>query len=579
MRKKRIKESVVNILKLACMEMIAILLNMVQFYPIVVGFLKSARTGQLGDFSIQIFHSFADIVSYIGRMFSTNFWGNISYSGSMNYYEMGISYLSCLGIITISYFLINKYWKRTTAAIIAYLFMISVTAVSFVLTFTNGYRWTFLLNFVLVICIGKFLDKVSGDIKQKNSIVIYKTIVMADIIFICMLSFLWIIGKKLEMTIDKKAFFQVMCVWGIANVLVFILFYKSRMTLKNIGICIVLFICAEQVFMNYDIVNDRGIVTEKELGTSLYNDGTAQIVDKLEEQDASLYRVNKTYKSVFLNDAYIQGYNGVSDYGSTHGKTLIQFMDSLNIDTPYNHSNYVDISVDEIYVNELLSVKYIIAEESYEPDKEGLIEVWSDGNKIVYEDENTLPFGYIYTKKINYEQCQELDETSERTKALMLGFYYTELTLNKDNAFETIDLSSNNALLEWKTGRDVLINSNVYDIQFRDNVYTANVINDSEKKVMFCVPFIYDENWNAYVDGIEVECYNINGGLIGIEIGNGEHNVKIVYNDKYQELSRTISAISCGIYIVFLGLYFVRQRFVVAGKIMDDKKHRKSKES
>ena len=60
----------------------------------------------------------------------------------------------------------------------------------------------------------------------------------------------------------------------------------------------------------------------------------------------------------------------------------------------------------------------------------------------------------------------------------------------------------------------------------------------------------YDENWDAYVDGTRVECFSIcEGAFLGIDIPEGEHDLRFCYSEKLGGWGRCISVMGGLIYI------------------------------
>lgn len=92
----------------------------------------------------------------------------------------------------------------------------------------------------------------------------------------------------------------------------------------------------------------------------------------------------------------------------------------------------------------------------------------------------------------------------------------------------------------------------VTDFEQDGNVFRATVDNPDDTAGMLCVPIIYDEHWEAEVDGVSVEVENINGGLLGIEIQPGQHEVRLVYRSSAYAWGMVLSVVSIGAYLAFV---------------------------
>lgn len=99
-----------------------------------------------------------------------------------------------------------------------------------------------------------------------------------------------------------------------------------------------------------------------------------------------------------------------------------------------------------------------------------------------------------------------------------------------------------------------LQNSEVNDIKYDGNTYSAAVANTAGNTKMLCVPFMYARGWKASLDGKSVTLYNINSGLCGVEIPAGEHQVTLTYEVPHKNLGVIISGVSFVIYLIWLAV-------------------------
>lgn len=91
------------------------------------------------------------------------------------------------------------------------------------------------------------------------------------------------------------------------------------------------------------------------------------------------------------------------------------------------------------------------------------------------------------------------------------------------------------------------------------NLFTAEV-SCPYKSAMLCIPLIYSECWEASVDGVPAEVSNINGGLVGIEIPQGDHEVVLEYVSHIHVLSKWISGITIGLYVFVMISFGIHKR-------------------
>lgn len=109
------------------------------------------------------------------------------------------------------------------------------------------------------------------------------------------------------------------------------------------------------------------------------------------------------------------------------------------------------------------------------------------------------------------------------------------------------------------TAIDSLKKSGAYNIKFGDSKYTAEIKNDSDSEAMMCIPIFYEHEWKAYVDGKKADVSNINGGLIGIKLNPGHHDIKLDYDRSRLFISAVISLIAFVCYIMWGIIIFKRK--------------------
>lgn len=103
-----------------------------------------------------------------------------------------------------------------------------------------------------------------------------------------------------------------------------------------------------------------------------------------------------------------------------------------------------------------------------------------------------------------------------------------------------------------EVGYTALKESKVDNISFSKSRYTAQVTNDSENSEMLCVPIFYQKGWKAKLDGEYVNVNSINGGLVGIEIPEGEHQLTIKYSTPYMSVGICLTIVGLMITVIYL---------------------------
>lgn len=97
-----------------------------------------------------------------------------------------------------------------------------------------------------------------------------------------------------------------------------------------------------------------------------------------------------------------------------------------------------------------------------------------------------------------------------------------------------------------------LFDGGVGSIRQDGDTFLLPVDNDSYESRMLCIPFIYDEKWQLTVDGADAKVQNINGGLVGVWIEPGEHEVSLTYVYNRHITGRLLGLLCLLLYILFV---------------------------
>lgn len=97
----------------------------------------------------------------------------------------------------------------------------------------------------------------------------------------------------------------------------------------------------------------------------------------------------------------------------------------------------------------------------------------------IYQNENSLLFGYLYENELNQELYNKLSQ-EQKDVALTAGFYYTEKgNGSQEHKFNQADINKNNISM---------LRNGVYSVSYANNLYQAKVYNLYESDSMLCIP-------------------------------------------------------------------------------------------
>ncbi|MGI6019982.1 MAG: YfhO family protein [Lachnospiraceae bacterium] len=655
--------------------------------PILGDFSSSTRTGQLGS-SMSFFESYERVwyLIFSGRLLSNNTFGTgDAFSAPTSYYETAMLFTSALFIFALVYLLTNK--KTALKTILTVLIACSCLyfrVAAQILGFnTMSQRFSFMICFAEAIAIGFFIKYVRDRNEGRAGKII--TLAGAPVIYSGILGVLYFSSEHAagRYSLNVKAI--AICALFAVIYWLILLIYTVKLSPKVLVIGISAFLTAELVVCNLDTLYDRNVPTTEEFANGYYNNGNGEAADLISSLDPGLYRtsvLNKSvYNSVKYNDSLVHGYNGTSCYSSTNPGALVSYNSGFG--TYQISDNFYQASYESYYIYTLLGGRYLIVNKSdngneYLPDSD-LFTLRDETDKCyIYENNNALPFGYIYDTVISSADYSASDY-ADRQFASAEAFYYTDeneissnfkeisipeeagkkevflgdciteygdleytaengkLYINitgsspyiiaelPDDAipqgryFEIecdVDVNTYIPLMTAVSGEQIsefsivdtfisdrcssalitlkddavkfrvnlnsfpkecvlehfciiedtdfsslekLKESGVSNISFENNTYSCKA-EVSDEAGMLCVPILYNKNWSASVDGQSTPIENINGGLCGIELSEGTHNIEMSYNIPDMTAAFAVSAFFIMCYIALIIFLRVKKK-------------------
>lgn len=100
----------------------------------------------------------------------------------------------------------------------------------------------------------------------------------------------------------------------------------------------------------------------------------------------------------------------------------------------------------------------------------------------------------------------------------------------------------------------------VTDMVQTGNAFVCTVSNTADNGAMLCLPLIYSDRWKAFVDGQAVETVNLNGGLVGLELAPGVHQVQLEYVNGWYAAGIGVSILSIVLLSASLYRFFRRKK-------------------
>ena len=493
------------------------------------------------------------------RLFSSDLLGTGSdFKGSLNYLEAPMFYSGLLSILLFPQvfpFLSTR--KKVLYAIFFLIWLLPVIFPFFryaIWLFTGDYfrGFSFIISLLLMYFAIRALNYID-HFSKVNFLVLAITISALLIV----LSYPYF--KEMNINpLDKKlmGFVKVM--------LVLYTLLICGLAIKNIKqyaqLLLLLILCIELGYLSNISVNKRSILTTKEYEQKEgYHDYTLEAVDFLKKRDSGFYRVDKNYGSApsvnySLNDGLVQDYYGTSSYMSFNQMNYIYFLQTFNIikkDQEAESRWAEGLRIREVLEN-ICSVKYFFKRDDINPVfKTSFVPIARFGNVNVLESKNYLPMGITYDKYITRSEFDKLSDT-QKDYSMLKAFLTRDDEKEYYSAFTKFDLKdtlpTNAYTPDTIQSYITELRRDTFHISSHGQTFFNGTVDLSKSKLLFfSIPF--DKGWIAIVDGVKKELKIVDGGLTGLLLDKGKHQIALSFQPRLRNVGMIISLLS----VILLG--------------------------
>jgi hypothetical protein len=473
--------------------------------------------------------------SILFRLFSNDLLGTGSdFKGWFNYLESPILYigLPCLIFCIATFFIPNKKQKKT------YIIVLLLSLILLIFPWFRYAYWGFNLNYfrsfgffisvVLFFVAMQGLNYFLSDLK-KTKLLLYTIGISLFLLFIYP-------GNSSNLLNNSQRMFIGLFLLAYGSIIYAYAQGKNRMELKWGLLALVVL---ELGLQSHATVNNRNTLSEKDIKAGkLYGDSTLQVVQWLKKQDSNFYRIAKYYPSgptehMSMNDAMVQGFNGLIGYSSQHQKYYMRFLRATGCVDP-NKPDDIKWTYKILSKPNLCSfagAKYFIDKEPMKLDTNLYFLKAKKYGIYIYESKIALPLAVAYDTYITEKNYQKLSLWNKQYvlyKAIVVD--ETQLpsikNLKSFNLKDTIVKSDKLAFLKAANERKAMLNQQLKVI---NKSISGNLEPIKACVISFQIP--YDVNWKINSNNIDINHFNVNIGFNGFLTYNEhkKYSIKVSY--------------------------------------------------
>ncbi len=239
------------------------------------------------------------------------------------------------------------------------------------------FRYSFIFSFLLVVMAAQSFERIEGiSIKQ-----------LGGVFFGALAFVVYIESERLDHIQPFEAI--------LVSIIFLAIYFGALYLIKkgksyNIKASLLILVCCELFLVTLKTVVDidSDVVYSNYSSYVGYIETGREMVDLVEEQDDSLFRMEKTFQRT-VNDAMAFGMKGITHSSSTMNAKAIDFLAELGY---ANRGHYTKYRGQTMLTDDILGIKYIGSKTSEDFNYDQFL---SYQDIVVYENADALPIGYM----------------------------------------------------------------------------------------------------------------------------------------------------------------------------------------
>ncbi|MGN0678629.1 MAG: YfhO family protein [Oscillospiraceae bacterium] len=239
--------------------------------------------------------------------------------------------------------------------------------------------------------------------------------------------------------------------------------------------------------------------------------------------------------------------NSTSFFNSLVNKGYVDFVEANEVSGGYFPSASLRVT-EYVSLTDFVSMRYAVFINEDISVLDNYTKVAQFGNYGVYENTGYIPLGRAYDKMISYEDFMELElldkHRSNMKYVVAKDTSLFEGVLQKETPASQMTTEEYKQHVENRRAE-----SSYYEEQTKDGLI-SNIKLPEKRVVLYTIS--NDGGWTAYIDGEEAEVYDVNNGLIGVIVPEGDHEVVLRYRVQGFAAGCVISAAAVAVLVGYI---------------------------
>lgn len=322
------------------------------------------------------------------------------------------------------------------------------------------------------------------------------------------------------------------CVYAI---IVWRMAFDNPLRTRAMSLLIPVVACELLLFATPAVVQREAVKLDASSPVGRYHDGTDQALDYVRRYQRQFsgnddfYRIDKTYYSVFLDDALVQNYPGTASY-FFHAASITRFVDRMNLNRITPSSNYISSMSNRRDVMDLLGVRYLLSLDRKPDAERDLTYVAAVGGVNIYRNTTAHAFGVFYSS-IAAETRADALPVPQRDAFLLANVVVDDpVTINA----KLTSLHSGAKTTGFPQRADISANS--------DDTLSGTIETPNASLLLLAMPF--DHGWSAELDGNPANLFRADYGLTAVLVPAGKHAISLAYEAPGRRIGIVLGVLS-----------------------------------